>query len=407
MKKKVWISVVAVTLLIVTAGIGTWKLLTGKEEKKEVSVSNVGEMQEVTGNGVWNRYVGVAETKNEWEMAFQPEKEVMEWYVEEGQEVTEGTVLFQYDTTKIQENLAQSQLDLDTIVNEKQNLNEQLAALEKAKKEAEKGEQVSYDIEVLNTQASLKAKELEEINKVAEIASLQNSMDTSTITSPIAGVVQSMNKTGEKKRRTGETEPLISIVGMGSVRIKGLVNELNVSDLKTEDAVIIRSRADENVIWKGKITEIDTQTPLKSMGTNDYSSSTQYPFYIELEHNEGLMIGQHVLIELDYGQEERKKGIWLDEFMMVTFDDAAYVWADNGNGLLEKKKILLGEYDKDRRQYEIQSGLSQSDWIAFPEEDLEEGMPTVKVQTNQIEQKENENMETEGDGDDSYTGEYL
>lgn len=392
MQKKVWISAVIVVAAIAATGIGFWKLSVEKEEKKEVFVSNVAEMQEITGNGAWNRYIGVVETKSAWEMAFQPDKEVEEWYVEVGQEITEGTPLFHYDISKTNGSLSQAQLDLDTIVNEKQNLNQQLATLEKAKKEADKEAQVSYDIEILNVQANLKAKDIEEANKVSEIESLKNTIDSSTITSPITGTVQSINNTGEKRGNNGEVEPLISIVGTGDVRIKGMINELNVSDLGKEEAVIIRSRADENVIWRGKITEIDTQTPQKSMGMNDYSSSTQYPFYVELEQNDGLMIGQHVLIERDYGQEEKKEGIWLDEFMMVFLDDVAYVWADNGNGILGKKQVVLGEYDEDQRRYEIQSGLSQSDWIAFPEEDLEEGMPTVRVQENQTEK-----METKGD----------
>ena len=392
MQKKVWISAVIVVAAIAATGIGFWKLSVEKEEKKEVFVSNVAEMQEITGNGAWNRYIGVIETKSAWEMAFQPDKEVEEWYVEVGQEITEGTPLFHYDISKTNGSLSQAQLDLDTIVNEKQNLNQQLATLEKAKKEADKEAQVSYDIEILNVQANLKAKDIEEANKVSEIESLKNTIDSSTITSPITGTVQSINNTGEKRGNNGEVEPLISIVGTGDVRIKGMINELNVSDLGKEEAVIIRSRADENVIWRGKITEIDTQTPQKSMGMNDYSSSTQYPFYVELEQNDGLMIGQHVLIERDYGQEEKKEGIWLDEFMMVFLDDVAYVWADNGNGILGKKQVVLGEYDEDQRRYEIQSGLSQSDWIAFPEEDLEEGMPTVRVQENQTEK-----METKGD----------
>lgn len=392
MQKKVWISAVIVVAAIAATGIGFWKLSVEKEEKKEVFVSNVAEMQEITGNGAWNRYIGVVETKSAWEMAFQPDKEVEEWYVEVGQEITEGTPLFHYDISKTNGSLSQAQLDLDTVVNEKQNLNQQLATLEKAKKEADKEAQVSYDIEILNVQANLKAKDIEEANKVSEIESLKNTIDSSTITSPITGTVQSINNTGEKRGNNGEVEPLISIVGTGDVRIKGMINELNVSDLGKEEAVIIRSRADENVIWRGKITEIDTQTPQKSMGMNDYSSSTQYPFYVELEQNDGLMIGQHVLIERDYGQEEKKEGIWLDEFMMVFLDDVAYVWTDNGNGILGKKQVVLGEYDGDQRRYEIQSGLSQSDWIAFPEEDLEEGMPTVRVQENQTEK-----METKGD----------
>ena len=201
MQKKVWISAVIVVAAIAATGIGFWKLSVEKEEKKEVFVSNVAEMQEITGNGAWNRYIGVVETKSAWEMAFQPDKEVEEWYVEVGQEITEGTPLFHYDISKTNGSLSQAQLDLDTIVNEKQNLNQQLATLEKAKKEADKEAQVSYDIEILNVQANLKAKDIEEANKVSEIESLKNTIDSSTITSPITGTVQSINNTGEKKRK--------------------------------------------------------------------------------------------------------------------------------------------------------------------------------------------------------------
>ncbi|MFR3882713.1 MAG: hypothetical protein ACLTX6_10760 [Lachnospiraceae bacterium] len=37
------------------------------------------------------------------------------------------------------------------------------------------------------------------------------------------------------------------------------------------------------------------------------TSSTTYPFYVELQSSEGLMLGQHVYIEPDEGQEEQKR----------------------------------------------------------------------------------------------------
>ena len=106
------------------------------------------------------------------------------------------------------------------------------------------------------------------------------------------------------------------------------------------------------------------------------SGSSNYPFYVELETSEGLLMGQHVYMEMDYGQgEEREDGLWLDEYMIdMTDPDAPFVWADNGNGKLEKRKVLLGTYDEEMMQYKINGGLTAEDSIAFPDESLKEGM---------------------------------
>ena len=58
----------------------------------------------------------------------------------------------------------------------------------------------------------------------------------------------------------------------------------------------------------------------------------------------------------------------------MTDPDAPFVWADNGKGKLEKRKILLGTYDEEMMQYKINGGLSTEDSIAFPDESLKEGM---------------------------------
>ena len=57
------------------------------------------------------------------------------------------------------------------------------------------------------------------------------------------------------------------------------------------------------------------------------SGSSNYPFYVELESSEGLLMGQHVYMEMDYGQgEKREDGLWLDEYMIdMTDPDAPFV----------------------------------------------------------------------------------
>lgn len=54
-----------------------------------------------------------------------------------------------------------------------------------------------------------------------------------------------------------------------------------------------------------------------------------------------------------------------------------YVWAANKNGKLEKRSVILGQYDEELGEYEIADGLTKDDSIAFPSDVLEEGMATT------------------------------
>ena len=44
---------------------------------------------------------------------------------------------------------------------------------------------------------------------------------------------------------------------------------------------------------------------------------------------------------------------------------------------LEKRSVILGQYDEELGEYEIADGLTKDDSIAFPSDVLEEGMATT------------------------------
>lgn len=141
--------------------------------------------------------------------------------------------------------------------------------------------------------------------------------------------------------------------------------------------MIIRSRVDDST-WTGTVTKIDLEHPDNGNNNDYYMSSgttaTKYPFYISLDSTDGLMLGQHVYVEADYGQGDVKEGLWLDEYYIMQEDDGAYVWAENAKGYIEKRKIELGEYDENMMRYQILSGLTEDDYIAYPEDRVKEGM---------------------------------
>ena len=108
------------------------------------------------------------------------------------------------------------------------------------------------------------------------------------------------------------------------------------------------------------------------------AGSTDYPFYVELEHSDNLMLGQHVYLEQDLGQADAKEGLWLYDYYLVKEDDGSwYVWAASSGNTLEKRTVEVGEYDEDMETYEILSGLTADDYICEPRDDLAEGLPVA------------------------------
>ena len=197
----------------------------------------------------------------------------------------------------------------------------------------------------------------------------------------------------------------ITILSTGAYRVKGTVNEMNIQNIVEGEPVVVRSRVDSNQTWKGTMGNIDkdaastsnnsdTNSMMDSSGDSQTSSST-YPFYVNLDSSDGLMLGQHVYIEPDEGQDEQKAGLWLSEVYIVDADtDSPYVWARNDKKKLEKRSVILGQYDENMGEYEIADGLSKSDYIAYPSDSLKEGMSTT---TNSDEATDPETLDMESD----------
>lgn len=105
--------------------------------------------------------------------------------------------------------------------------------------------------------------------------------------------------------------------------------------------------------------------------------TSSYPFYVKLESSENLMLGQHVYVEVDTGDQTEKEGLWISFWYVNDLNSKPFVWADNGKGKLEKRTVEVGEIDEFSGLVQILGGLTGEDHITWPEEGLEEGMPTV------------------------------
>ncbi len=102
---------------------------------------------------------------------------------------------------------------------------------------------------------------------------------------------------------------------------------------------------------------------------------------MELDSSDDMLLGQHVYLSVVQESQEPLEGLTLGSaFVCFDENENAYVWADNGQGRLEKRSVELGDYDGMNDVYQILSGLSETDYVAFPDETVcVEGAPTTKT----------------------------
>ncbi len=370
----------AALVLLVAAVI--W-LQRGSSPAGGADTAYVTSVAELTGQfastGVFNRFSGVVEPQETRSYNKRDDAEIDEIFVETGDTVSVGTPLFSYSKEKYEEDLAKAEIDLERLKNELDSISTTIGQLEKDRKAASSSDKANYTVQIQEQELNYRQQEYDIQSKELEIEKFKDNIRHSTVSSDIDGVVKSINKENTPQSYYGgETENgFIVVMKTGGFRVKGSVNEQNIYDISEDMPVIVHSRRDRTQTWKGVITSIDRENTQSSENMyGEGAGSSSYPFYVNLESGDGLLIGQHVYLEIDYGTgTEGREGLWLDEFMIEgAGTEDACVWADNGKGRLERRKVTLGEYDSELMQYQVLEGLSAEDYIAFPDGTLTEGM---------------------------------
>ena len=292
-----------------------------------------------------------------------------------------------YDTSEAEENLSSKEIEIDRIKMDIETYKSNVATLQKEKAKASSDEQLDYTVRIQSAQNNQKKSEYQLKSTQQEIEQLKKSIQEAEVTSEIDGVVKSINNAEDDNAASygsNSSDAYMTLLSTGSYRIKGTINEQNRTALNEGDAVVIHSRVDENQTWTGTVSSIDLEHPengnsdngyyMSSSSSSDTTSSNSYPFYVELDSDDDLMLGQHVYLEKDEGQLENREGLWLTSYYIVQEDGQdPYVWTAGKHDKIEKRKVTLGEYDEKLDQYQITDGLTEDDYIAYPEDSIVEG----------------------------------
>lgn len=373
MKKKTKI-IILISACILIAVIGIYFLFPKESNNQNIYVQKVSTI--IGSSYTENRYSGVVESSETVDINQDGNKSITDMYVEAGQKVSKGDKLFSYDTTEASNSIAKKKLDIEAQNNEIQAQNNTIADY---KAELNKGGD-KVEIQARINDASFAIRQAQNTIKATqtEIDQLNKQIENSTVLSTIDGIIKEVNREGGTDE-SGNKKPLVSITQTSDFRVKGSISEMGSISEGTN--VIVRSRINEDQIYKGTVTKVETDPQSNSnnnfYGADSSESASKYPFYVSLDNNKGLMLGQHVYIEADNGQSTKKKGIWLDAGFIVSDDNGnSYVWVSE-KGKLKKRKVELGKTDEETYTTKIKSGLSVDDYIAWADDSYSEGMKTT------------------------------
>ncbi len=364
-------------------------------DENAVYVQSVADLTNFGAIAPGDRFAGIVVSENVAEIKKDAEKTVGELLVKEGDDVTEGQELFNYDTDDLQLTLDKQKLELEQLEATIENYKEQIEDLEEEREYADSSDQLQYTVQIQTLQIDLKEAELGIKAKQTAVEQSEALLENTSVVSPVTGRIQAINENGTDNY--GNPTAYITIQQAGSYRVKGILGELQRGQIVEGLRVKILSRTDEDLYWLGTVSLVDYENPSQGneyemyygVSSDEMTASSKYPFYIELDTVDGLLLGQHVYIEMDMGDSEIT-GLKLDaSFVCFDEDGSAYVWAEHDDEL-EKRPVTLGTFDDMMWAYEIIDGLTENDYIAFPDELLcQEGAPTTHTEPSPEENEEN------------------
>lgn len=355
-------------------------------KEKQVFVQKVSDLSQMGGLAPSDKFSGIVVSESVTEIQRDSDKVVENLYVREGDDVTEGQKLFSYDTEQLQLTLEKQKLELEQLASSIENYGLQIAQLEKDRDRAYSADKLKYTLQIQTNQIDLKEAELKLKTKQSEIQKSEHLLANALVTSPVTGRITSISEEGTDQY--GNPKAYISIQQTGSYRVKGQINEMQRGAIMEGDRVRMESRLNPEEVWMGTVTLVDYENPVQgnnngyyvSSDSDEMSDSSRYPFYVELDSMEGLILGQHLYLSMAGEEPVSLEGVTLSgAFLCYDEDGSCFVWADDGQGKLEKRGVELGNYDPMADAYEILSGLSDSDYVAFPDEEVcLQGAPTIR-----------------------------
>lgn len=198
-------------------------------------------------------------------------------------------------------------------------------------------------------------------------------LDGSTVRSTIDGVIRTLT---DEETATQNSQPFLVVSGQGQYTIQGTLSESLLSSVHVGDVVSAMSH-DTGMTYSATILEI-SQYPLDgNYGGYGNPNDSNYEFTAALDSAEDITDGMYMEITLNVNQNS-DDAIYLYAPYIREDEGGKYVMKAGVDNRLYKQYMKLGKSIYGGEYFEVLSGVTYDDYIAFPYgNDVKEGVRVV------------------------------
>ena len=197
-----------------------------------------------------------------------------------------------------------------------------------------------------------------------KIRSTEKAVEEGAVLAKISGVVK---KAGDPSNPPGDGSAFLQVASTEGMYIRGGVSELLLDQIREGDLVNV-SAGQSGTCCQAEIREISPYPDESGMFSGIYgaASASMYPFIAYVEEGGGTLISQE-WVQMDAagsGMEQPSDALYLWKAFILEEEGRQYVYLRDEKGKLRKREITTGR--RSGEGYEVLSGVSWEDWLAFP-----------------------------------------
>ncbi|ETI69472.1 efflux RND transporter periplasmic adaptor subunit [Neobacillus vireti] len=358
MKKKTWIAVGVVSLVIIMISVSVYRQVLAKGPSVKTTEIQQEEISSLL------MVPGTVKLQEEQIVYASPDKgELKELLVEEGQTVKKGTVLAKLQNPQLELEIEQNEIAIESAnlkINQIDKKIKQLKDKEKdladqvGKDEAKK--QLAPELEQLEMEKKLANLDLKQTGLQKDlIAKRQAELE---IKSTIDGVILTAKKPDSVSSTGAMADPILHIGKLEGMTASGLLSEYDTLKVNSGQKVILKSDAVQGQEWQGEITKIAILPEQSQAGMQSGSQAVQYPFAVKISGDtKTLKPGFQVIMEIE---TDKKSAMVLPLDAVHDDGDKPYVFIVK-DGKAQKQKVKTGITSGEK--IEILEGVSQGDKV--------------------------------------------
>lgn len=387
-RKSLWISISAALFLLLFITVNTLliqRVLADEKKVETVTVKGITFQELVTFDGIL-----IPELEESY--YYQSSRgEISEVLVKEGDEITSGTKLFEYEeveTVNVSELEAQlnkaetavsvldDQLNDLSLQSSRVQSNTDLEDEQKLQLQLDVEEQVR-DTEYKKRLAELDVKELERQIQEAGTEEIESTVDSS-----LDGLVKEINRTPE------DGESVVTVLS-NKLAVQGSVSELDYPTLRADQEVTVHATAYPGQPVTGRITMIEN----RPYQVDEESELSFYHFTVEMEGENEIASGTHVTIDAPLHQNKNAPSV--PEESIIQKGSVSYVV------VLEDTNLYLRVVEQGRIEdgkVEILSGLQLKEKVLTKPKEAFTELLSEKKEKQDKGNKDEEDMEEPSKG---------